>query len=530
MKLSGKQLKEIQETLLDAFPTRDELRMMLRFELDEKLEAIADGTNQRVLIFNLVTWAERNGRIDHLVHGACNHMPGNPALQQLQQTRRSAGSIQITPLPAIIRTGAAVTVGPVAIDVFLSYSRQDSEAMRATEEILRSADLSVWTDEGLEPGTESWTAAIQEAVDQAPVMVVLLSPAAKASTWVEREITYVQTFSKHVYPILISGDARSAVPIGLIATQRVDGRQDLSLALRRDLLPVLLRQLGRSQTAPAITVDSGVDQPTIHVNARVDTPTVTNVQRRTRRETPDVLPEILGVPEPAPKIEFDWVKVRAGYFLMGGTPEKGDEAPDHEFPQDQVYVAAFRISRFLVTNAEYEKFVDATGADVPDDWTHGRIPPGKENHPVVYISWRDAQAFCTWAGVRLPTEAEWEKAARGTDGRIYPWGNNPPTADLANFSVNIGGTTPVGSYPQGASPYGVLDMAGNVWEWTSSQYQPYPYDVSDGRENPVGDDNRVLRGGSWLNDGNNVRCELRLFNLPDDRDSTYGFRVASSDI
>ncbi len=128
------------------------------------------------------------------------------------------------------------------------------------------------------------------------------------------------------------------------------------------------------------------------------------------------------------------------------------------------------------------KWEDVKGAD----WMHPTIGteshiPDKADHPVVTVSWHDAQAFCKWAGVLLPTEAEWEKAARGTDGRMWPWGNDKPTKDHCNFNGNVGDTTPAGSYPKGVSPYGCLDMAGNVWEWTSSLRRPYPYDGKDGR-------------------------------------------------
>ena len=218
-------------------------------------------------------------------------------------------------------------------------------------------------------------------------------------------------------------------------------------------------------------------------------------------------PAAVSAPSTAkPPVEFDWVTVRAGVFLMGSDKEKDKFAYDDELPQHQVNLPVFRIARVPVTNAQYEKFVDATGYATPDHWQHGRIPPGKENHPVVYVSWHDARAFCQWAGVRLPTEAEWEKAARGTDGRIYPWGNEPPDENRCNFNKNVGDTTPVGKYPKGASPYGVLDMAGNVWEWTSSKYQSYPYKADDGRESPEGSDLRTLRGGSFLNSPRLTTC------------------------
>ncbi len=157
----------------------------------------------------------------------------------------------------------------------------------------------------------------------------------------------------------------------------------------------------------------------------------------------------------------------------------------------------------------------------------------KQDHPVTCVSWHDAIAFCKWAGVRLPTEAEWEKAARGTDGRIWPWGNREPNSGLCNFDVTVGDTTPVGRYPDGKSPYGLLDVAGNVWEWTSSLWgtdtsKPefgYPYDAKDGRENLT---RRIrvrarLRGGSFRDDAQGVRCACRFGYNPDIRYATSVF-------
>lgn len=235
--LTGKQIAKIQEALLDAYPARDDLRMMVRIELNETLEAIADGANQRVVIFNLVSWAERTGRSDDLVQGAYRRNQGNPALQQLLQTWRA-------PLPPSVdevaaRASGPVTSSPASIDVFLSYSRKDSEAMRQVQDTLRAAGLSVWTDEGLDPGTQSWKDAISEAVKQAQAMVALLSPNSAQSAWVKNEIGYAQTHTKRVFPILIAGDAATAVPIDLINAQWVDGRENLREAVTQTLLPSL---------------------------------------------------------------------------------------------------------------------------------------------------------------------------------------------------------------------------------------------------------------------------------------------------
>ncbi|MBX3000992.1 MAG: formylglycine-generating enzyme family protein [Caldilineaceae bacterium] len=230
------------------------------------------------------------------------------------------------------------------------------------------------------------------------------------------------------------------------------------------------------------------------------------------------------------KIAFDWVTIPAGEFLRGSDKSKDSSASDSETPQRRIYLSEYQIARVPVTNAQYKAFIDATDHRKPEHWEGGEIPRGKTDHPVVYVTWHDAMAFCTWAGVRLPTEAEWEKAARGADGRIYPWGNQPPDAKRCNFGGNVGDTTPVGSYPAGASPYGVLDMAGNVWEWVNDWYQSNYYSVSPG-SNPQGPDmgiSRVLRGGSWIGNVNVVRSTYRSYYLPGDWFDFIGFRCVRS--
>jgi serine/threonine-protein kinase len=250
--------------------------------------------------------------------------------------------------------------------------------------------------------------------------------------------------------------------------------------------------------------------------------------------TPDMVlvpPIDIDLPPSRPPISFDWVEIPAGSFLMGSDRKKDGRAYDNELPQHTVTLPAYRIARTPVTNAQYRVFVQATGRHAPQHWKEGRIPEGKEDHPVVYVSWQDAVAFCRWASeatgatIRLPTEAEWEKAARGTDGRIYPWGNDKPTAEHCNFSRNVGDTTPVGSYPKGASPYGVLDVAGNVWEWTNSLFRRYPYDPTDGREDSYSEERRTVRGGSFHDLVRYVRCACRYVDI----NPLYyvGWRVAS---
>ncbi len=208
-------------------------------------------------------------------------------------------------------------------------------------------------------------------------------------------------------------------------------------------------------------------------------------------------------------VALTWVTVPAGNFLMGSTTGDDDEKPPHS-----VYLNAYQIGKYEVTNEQYAQCVK-TGVCQPALDRQGQpyryIDPQYARHPVVYVSWYSAVAFCTWAGGRLPTEAEWEKAARGTDGRTYPWGNQAPNATLVNYDENVEDTTQVGTYPAGASPYGALDMAGNAWEWTADWYDDEYYPDSPSA-NPVGPEtgyHRVLRGGSSWDSARQIRTSYR---------------------
>ncbi len=202
----------------------------------------------------------------------------------------------------------------------------------------------------------------------------------------------------------------------------------------------------------------------------------------------------------------EMIRIPAGGFAMGRNDGPADEQPQH-----QVDVAEFFIDRTKVTNAQFALFLNAVGpvgpqgekyfdTDDADARVHRRdaqwlADPGFEKNPVVEASWHGAVAYCRWAGKRLPTEAEWEKAARGTDGRKYPWGDELPSRTRAHFGAGWNDLKPVGSFPNGASPYGLLDAAGNGWEWVSSAYLPYPYNAKDGREDLEKDLARGTRGG-----------------------------------
>jgi len=244
------------------------------------------------------------------------------------------------------------------------------------------------------------------------------------------------------------------------------------------------------------------------------------------------------------------VQIPTGSFIMGTSDVqigqllvREDWAKDWydeglfqvEQPQHSVKLAAFEIAQYPVTNADYYTFVYRTGHRIPKGWIGFHYPDGQAEHPVTGISWNDAAAYCKWlseelkSSYRLPTEAEWERAARGVDGNIFPWGDMFDPWRCNTTESGKHSTTPVWTYARtGDSPAGVSDMVGNVWEWTNSLLQPYPYKLDDGREAPTGAGKRVVRGGAWYYSQKLARCAAREGLLPDYTSNSLGFRLGRS--
>ena len=250
---------------------------------------------------------------------------------------------------------------------------------------------------------------------------------------------------------------------------------------------------------------------------------------------------------------IEWVSIPQGTFLMGSTPEAANAAYedaklrssmldrhtfDAELPQHQVYLSAYEISRYEITNAQYRVFVEATNRPTPrghngeETWLDETL--NADTQPVVGVTWFDAQAFAEWVGGSLPTEAQWERAARGTSARTYPWGDTPPKArQHANFARRYNRPVSVGQFPKGESPEGIADLAGNVWEWCLDEHSPtaYPRGSSDGSKDPLTLRfrdvlrARVIRGGAWDVGRAFLRSGLRFKFYPLDSTHTIGFRV-----
>jgi formylglycine-generating enzyme required for sulfatase activity len=555
-------------------------------------------------------------------------------------------------------------------ELFVSYCRDDTAVMEPIVENLRKLGFDLWIDiEHLTPGTPAWTQAIDDALHRADGVLAFLSPAAKDSHWCNIETQRAQMFDKPVYPILVSGEPRTAVPIHLTGVQFADMR---GRANREKNFERLVKTLSDELDHPAPEFDlqpgqSGMPVITniIHVSGHVEgnvyalnvagdvtgdvnvaggdiqqvkepTPqpapsrpepafdalsvyrqavearqagehtTAIQLLDTLQREAPDLFPdqvtalladsqarleaqarhrEYLRAYEHVVLLTLDdltlenarqfWLELREAYPDIDHDPENLGEklktAPDVvnildilpgpfewcEIPAGRVTleknagtfdVQPFFLAKYQTTYEQFQVFVDAEDGFTNDAWWQGlakrESKPGKqcfthaENLPRDSVSWYDAVAFCRWLSskvgyeVRLPTEWEWQWAAQGPDGLVYPWGNKYikgyANIDEKNSGIKDGEylekTTPVGSYPQGASPYGVLDMCGNVWEWCLNEYD------NPGRTDTTGEARRVLRGGSWDASSNYVRAADRDWDNPYDAINDYGFRCALSSI
>jgi formylglycine-generating enzyme required for sulfatase activity len=280
------------------------------------------------------------------------------------------------------------------------------------------------------------------------------------------------------------------------------------------------------QTMQVIAVQTAVSQMHAELTAKAPTPTLPPLP------TPEPGAGAVRV-NPVDRSEMAYIP--AGQFIMGASDsDTAATGRPEEKPQRKVFLDGFWIDKLLVTNAQYDACFQFKGCKDRVHDANKVFPhygdPEYANHPAIYVNWFDAVAYCKWAGGRLPNEAEWEKAARGTDGRLYPWGNEPPNALLANYENGAGYTTEVTAHPQGASPYGLLDMAGNVRQWVQDWYSDNYYSQSP-NSNPPGPESgeeRVLRGASWGDPADYLRTTSRLKHLPSSPGDPRGFRCASS--
>ena len=406
------------------------------------------------------------------------------------------------------------------VRVFVSHHHSPEEDAFTARLVadLETAGADVWVDTaGIT--SDDFVKKISEGLAGRHWLVLVMTPEALKSPWVQREVNVA--LSEHtagrmlgIVPIMMHPCKEQDIPMLWRTLHRYDATRDYASA-RDGLLGALglwMPTTHQPQPAPDILLPR-LAQLGFHAYRSDD-----------RKY---IVPPMCDVP--------------AGLFLMGSDPSKDKVAREDEQPQHSVTLAAYQIGKYPVTVAEYECFVYATGRTTPTGQDGALYEIGWQtqvrerlDHPVVMVNWRDASDYAAWLTVitgqtwRLPSEAEWEKAARGADGRIYPWGD---TFDAIRCNTKEGGkgtTTPVGSYPTGASPYGALDMSGNVWEWTSSILKPYTSNSTTGHEQTESAEKRVIRGASWFFNASGAHTAFRADFRSDLVSSGRGFRLARS--
>ena len=501
--------------------------------------------------------------------------------------------------------------------IFLSYSRKDSKAMQRVKSCLEQAGVSVWTDEGLRPGTPDWQIAIEREIEACKGMVVLLSKASCQSVWVRREINRANRLGRLVIPVFIETTPQSSIPLLLENTQYIDASSNFSIGVS-SLLVELHKQgwvdsekelrsphaseaetekqqaNSRGEGIPVFSSLINLPRWVLYVGGfallivfvywfvywsgnvlrgymnefktpePLTTTSITEVATMTDKPRPTqiktaLLPTDTAIIEPIitpspttealPRLMTDdygvpMAFVPAGLFQMGSDGESDNEKPEHA-----VYIDSYWIDETEVTNEKFASFLSEVGNQVEGGVTwlntkdgdvliamNGDVwqpKSGFADHPVIEVSWYGARAYCEWVGGRLPTEAEWEKAARGgLEGELYPWGDEDPVCtpgaeNGAQYVSCDGSTVPVKTFsPNG---YGLYDMAGNVWEWVADWYDG-DYYVKSPENNPTGPEEgsaRMLRGGSWGRNVYSLRAAYRYAYGPSyTGDGDIGFRCA----
>lgn len=539
-------LSQIAQLIIKHFNLDEFKDLCLRLKVDYHHLA-GDALPGRIQ--ELVLLMERQGRIDELLYH-CSYLRPNATWP--------ITLVSPPPPPPDIHPERNPRL------IFLSHASQDTPFAKRLATDLRARGWEVWIAfDKLRPG-EEWAEKINHGLAESTIFLVVLSPHAAASPWVKIETNAAINLERQHALRFIPLDFAPIpnIPPLWQAYQWISFRQGYDKGLQslwqalgeetavapaprepwlNKLLPLLRRvppagygvagillllfllwQAGFGlNTATPTTTPPAIAQATDTKPATAVTAQPTAVE-----ETPT---PTLGDQRTRPADGMVMVYVPAGTFNMGSDPAQDKGAELDEQPQHAVTLTAFWLDRTEVTNALYAQCV-STGQCNASLYANDTNYNGA-NLPVVGVSWNDATAYCTWAGAQLPTEAQWEYAARGTDGRLYPWGNTAPTCDLAQFRDCNGKTVTVGSFsPAGDNWVGAADMAGNVWEWAQDWYNEDTY-ADSSTTNPSGPESgqyKALRGGGWPLNAIILRSAYRNFNSPDNRDISIGFRCSGS--
>jgi formylglycine-generating enzyme required for sulfatase activity len=452
--------------------------------------------------------------------------------------------------------------------VFVSYSRKDLSFVERLATDLKNAGFDIWYDVSGLGGGSRWRVEIEDAIRSSQFVIVVLSPDSIASEWVEREFLFASNLKRKIIPLMYRS---CELPLNYLDLNYIDVQAekyeqkfaDILHALDSDQSKIALssskvrKRLFKFRYAAIISGAIVIIAVTLWILSEMQiffpfalgpTPTTTDMPTiPTENYLPSEITDGKGV---------EMILVSAGVFTMGSNVDNGlaecskfrtDCQPawfTDEEPSRVIYVDSFYIDKYEVSNALYRACGDAGVCDPPKESSSLSRPgyyrdPQFNDYPVIYVDWEKANAYCTWRGGYLPKEEQWEKAARGTNGNIYPWGNEflgslvnfcDINCDLstANHETDDGykDTAPVNAYSQGVSWYGVFNMSGNVYEWVADLYEAYP--GGDPNASPYfGQGYRVLRGGSWASSIDLLRTSNRDPSPPRYANYDTGFRCAS---
>jgi formylglycine-generating enzyme required for sulfatase activity len=391
--------------------------------------------------------------------------------------------------------------------IFLSYSRKDLDLMRRIRADLQALGFTVWTDEGIDPGTPLWDAAIEDALKTTGCMVVILTPNAVNAKGLRDEIHYANIHEIRIFPVLAVGDAKTSVPYRLSGTQWTDIRADYRAELQNLCTAIRNYINGSSTIAKQYPILSLPNQQAYQSDFSSDT-------------TDILLPP------------FDWCYVPAGDVNIENHSEHRS--------MGVFQMEGFRIAKYPVTNSQFQVFVNHPigysyeqwwdFSNEAMNWRKTNPKPrestfGGSNHPRTDVCWYEAMAYCHWLSylsgfdIAPPTEQQWQRAAQGDDNRLYPWDmtNKFDKSRCNTLESKLGLTTEVNLFADGISPFGVYDMSGNVFEWCLSDWQ--------GSKNIKGESPRVVRGGSFKDDYLHAQTIFSGWYPPNHSSNILGFRI-----
>lgn len=387
--------------------------------------------------------------------------------------------------------------------IFLSYASQDREQAQSIYLALRDQGHRIFFDRADLPAGDEYHNRIRQAIEDCRLFIFLVTPQAlDAESYTLSELEIAEKSGRKLFPVALADIDFSKLPPSLKAVTilRPDGNVAASVAaeVHRIAVSIKRRWLKRAAAASGLLVLGGAA-----IFYGIDVRDGVEIVGK------DGAPAVL---------------IPAGKFVMGD---------DENSPRREIFLDAFYMDRYEITVARYGNFLKATGkVNEPDDFPESDLKKFGD-FPVVGVNWHGANNYCRWAGKRLPTEAEWEKAARGEDGRKYPWGSDEPTSAHARFGVSSrkpvypDGVSRVGTHPKGMGPFGMYDLAGNAWEWVADWYSTsFPRDKSQNPKGPDSGTAKVIRGGGWMDPADRITATKRMYLNPNESLEDIGFRCA----